>query len=307
MKRALSLASLFALSLSLLGCGEGPTSSNQPGIKEQTGVTQAGVLTFATFARVLDDEKDIAEGLNVDGLVSTDGDVESCGKLDFTSPDGEPGIDNQFGGLLPVIEKYVGSENIGQLLAAAIANGQLLIVIAVDHLDDPKNDDDVTVRIAAGRGIPLLDATGKLIDYQTFGIDLDTAPVSKLPGSVKDGVLTIGPGDAVLPVRVLDADFNLALHGVVGRLTLTPEPLRGGISFEGTLAGGIAVDDFKDIVQNLTISSDVMSATSGLIGLLADLAPDEETGRCTQVSAALRIEATPAFIHEGGAADQPAP
>lgn len=300
MKRRTPLAGFLALALGLglTGCGEGAPSTGQPGIEGSKGVTQAGVVTFATFARVLDDENDIAEGLDIDGLVSTDGDVESCGKLDFTSPDGEPGIDNQFGGLLPVIEKYVGSENIGQLLAAAIANGQLLILVAVDDLDDPVDDDHVTVRIAAGRGAPLLEANGKFIDYQTFGIDLEVAPVSKLEGRVRDGILEIDPGNAVLPVRVLDADFNLNLHGVVGRMKLTPDEIQGGMAFEGTLAGGLAVDDFKDIVQNLTIGQDVMSATSGLIGLLADLAPDEETGRCTQVSAALRIEATPAFIME---------
>lgn len=283
--------------LALAGCSAETATSPEPTPKP-TSVTQAGVLTFATFARVLDDEKDIAEGLDVDGLVSTEGDEQSCGKLDFTSPEGEPGIDNQFGGLLPVIEKYVGAENIGQLLATAIANGQLLILMAIDDLDDPTNDPEVHVRIAAGRGVPLLDANGGFITYQTFGVDRDTAPVSKLEGRVENGVLHVGPGDAILPVRVLDAKFNLELHGVVGRVDLTPDPLGGGLAMNGMLAGGLAVEDFKGIVMSLNIGSDVIAAATGLIGLVADLAPDEETGRCTQVSAALRVQATPAFILE---------
>lgn len=282
-------ASMFALA----GCASEPppkqTASKQ-------SVTQAGVITFATFARVIDDKTHVAEGLDIDGVVSPDGDAASCGMKDFTSPEGEPGIDNQFGGLLPVIEGYVGSENIGQLLATAISNGQLLILLAVDGVDDLNDDDDVTVRISAGKGTPLLDGQGKFITYQTFGIDHVTAPVSELPGKIEDGVLYIGPGEAVLPVRVLDAKFNLDLHGVIGRIELTPDENGGGVTMKGTLGGGIAVADFKDIIASLNIGQDVIQMATGLIGLLADLERDEDTGKCTQVSAALRVETTPAFV-----------
>lgn len=282
----------LAAALALAGCTvESETIKEEP----KPGVTQAGVLTFATFARVIDDAANIAEGMNIDGIDSSMGDVETCGMLDYTSPDGEKGIDNQFGGLMPTIEKFVGSENIGQLLATAIANGQLLVLLAVDDVDDVKDDPEVTVRIAAGTGIPLLDASGKFITYQTFGVDRDRAPVSKLKGRIKDGVVEFGPGDAILPVRVLDALFNLELHGALGRIQLAPDEQGGGVAMNGMVAGGIEVSAFKDIVKQLNIQDDVMGAAS-LIGLLADLAPDPETGVCTQVSAALRMETTPAFI-----------
>lgn len=293
MSAPIKAVAALALGLSLAGCGTEPVT----GPAEKKPVTQAGVITFATFARVLDDKKHIAEGLDVDGLVSPDGDGPSCGMKDFTSPDGEPGIDNQFGGLLPIIEGYVGSENIGQLLATAIADGQLLILMTIEDLDDPVNDDHVTVHIAAGTGLPLLDTQGKFITYQTFGIDRVTAPVSTIPGSVKDGVLHLGPGEAVLPVRVLDARFNLDLYGVKGRIELTPDD-GGGLHMKGILAGGLAVSDFKGIITSLNIGSDVISMATGLIGLLADLALDDEDGKCKQVSAGLRVEATPAFVLE---------
>jgi hypothetical protein len=288
-----AIGALVLSAAALAGCASEPPASH--GSSKQS-VTQAGVITFATFARILDDKAHIAEGLNIDGVVSPDGDAASCGMKDFTSPEGEPGIDNQFGGLLPVIEGYVGSENIGQLLATAISNGQLLILMAIDGVDDVENDDDVTVRISAGLGTPLLDGEGKFITYQTFGVDRDTAPVSKLPGKIKDGVLHVGPGQAVLPVRVLDAKFNLDLHGVVGRVDLTPDENGGGVTMKGTLAGGIAVADFKDIIASLNIGQDVIQMATGLIGLLADLERDDDSGKCTQVSAALRVETTPAFV-----------
>jgi len=286
--RLLALAALLAPGL--LACSSEPASGTA------TGQTQSGVITFATFARILDEEGRLAEGLNVDGLVSPDGDAASCGKRDYVSPEGEPGVDNQFGGLMPTIESKVGNENLGQLLATAIANGQLLILMSVEGLDDAVNDDAVTVKIAAGEGIPLLDSQGKFITYQTFGVDLETAPTSRVPGKVRNGVLEMGPGEAVLPVRVLDAKFNLDLHGVVGRFALTPDEKGGGVAMKGTISGGLETADFKGIIEKLNINKDAISAAVTLVGLLADLHYDDNLGTCTQISAGLRVEATPAFV-----------
>jgi hypothetical protein len=289
-KRALSPL-LIAFVAALLGC------SSEPAAPEPAGETQSGVITFATFARVLDEKGRIAEGLDIDGRVSPEGDGPSCGMKDYVSPEGEAGIDNQFGGLLPTIEAQVGSENIGQLLATAISNGQLLILLSIEGLDSVEDDDQVTVKIAAGKGIPLLDAQGHFITYQTFGVDRETAPVSTLPGSVKERVLHIGPGEAVLPVRVLDAKFNLAMHGVRGRIELSPDEAGGGgVGMKGTIAGGLNTTDFKGIVEKLNIKQDAISAAVTLVALLADLGYDEAEGRCTQISAGLRVETTPAFV-----------
>ncbi len=252
------------------------------------------VITTATFARVVDDKRGIADGLDLDGRVSGKDDAASCHQQDFTAPDGTPGIDNQFGTLLPIIEGFVGSENIGQLLAAAIANGQLLIVMSLEGVDDPVNDPEVTFHLAAGRGAPLLDTSGAYIPEQTFGIDLFAAPESTLPAHITDGTLFVGPGDAVLPVRVLDANFNLSLHGVRGRAKLTPGAT-GGFALSGLLAGGLRVDDFKTIMPALNVGQELIKTAIGLIGVTADLAQDEH-GTCLEVSAGLQFEATPAFV-----------
>ena len=286
-----TLCSAVLAGVALVGCSEPAAKPPAP-----TGVTQAGVLDFATFARVIDDTKGIAEGVNVDGRVHPMGDALSCGMRDYTSPEGVPGIDNQFGGLLPVIESKVGTDNLGALLAAAIADGQLLILFAVDDVTDPVNDGSVSVRIAAGSGMPLLDADGKFAAYQTFGIDRVTAPVSTLPGKIVDGVLQVGPGDAVLPVRVLDAKFNLSLHLVRGQVTLTPDPVGGGLAMSGTLGGAIATADFQGIVEKLNIASSAISAAVTLVALIADQDQDPDTGRCKQISAGLKFTVTPAFI-----------
>jgi hypothetical protein len=287
--RAIAPAVLLA-GVFLAGCGTSPVPTPAP------GVTQGGVLDFATFARIIDSTKGIAEGVNIDGRIHPDGDLLSCGMHDYTSPEGVPGIDNQFGGLLPVIEAKVGSENLGALLAAAIADGQLLILMAVDGVKDPMNQASVSVRLAAGTGAPLLDANGAFLRYQTFAIDTATAPVSTLPGSIENGVLKIGPGDAVLPVRVLDASFNLSLHQVRGVVNITPDPIGGGIAMSGTLGGGIATADFQGIVEKLNIASSAIQAATSLVALIADQAQDPTDGKCKQLSAGLKFTTTPAFL-----------
>jgi hypothetical protein len=283
-----ALAAALGAALLALGCG---SSADSP-----AGPTRSGVITTAGFARVTDDTARIADGLNLDGQDTETADPASCSQIDFTSPSGEKGIDNQFGSLLPLIESYVGTENIGQLLSTAIANGQLLIVMAIDDLDDPVNDDDVTVRVAAGLGRPLLDAQGKFITYQTFGVD-PASPVSTIEhGRVTNGTLEFGPGFAVLPVRVLDANFNLAMHGVMGRIKLTPDAEHGGVRMKGIIAGGLAVADVKGIIAKLNIGQDLISTATTVVGITADLQRDEDRGVCLQLSAGLEFETTPAFL-----------
>jgi hypothetical protein len=288
MMRRSGIAAVASATLVLAGCA--------PDEAPKAGVTRSGVVTFATFARVLDEKARIAEGLDIDGVVSSTPMSESCSKLDFTSPEGEPGIDNQFGVLLPTLEKYVGTENIGQLLATAIADGQLLILLSVSGIDDPKNDADVTFHMAAGVGRPLLDTQGHFIAYQTFGVDRETAPVSTLPGRIVDGTLYVGPGEGVLPVRVLDASFNLELHGVVGELEVVPDAEQDGFSLHGKLGGGLAVSDFKDIVKKLNIGGDAIQAATTVVEIMADLDHGDDGGGCRQISAALSLETTPAFV-----------
>lgn len=264
-----------------------------------TGSAKGSVITFATFARKPNlDEDTVAEGVDIDGLDSNSTQEQGCYTDDFVSPDGRRGIDNQLAELLPLIEDFVGSENIDAILEGAIANGQLLIVLNVEGVDDVHNDDCVDVSIGAGTGTPFLDSEGSYVAYQTFGFDRDLAPVSHLPfGRIENGILHAGPADVVLPVRILDAEFNLNLRGARFRMAIEHDPLGGGFSLNGFGGGGLAVADLQDIVVGLNIGDDVMGAVVPLLEGLTDLGLDA-SGECDQVSAALRIETTPAFVSE---------
>ncbi|MBN4059050.1 hypothetical protein JYT22_00180 [Endomicrobium sp. AH-315-J14] len=280
------------LSLLMMGCGLDDTGNSAC---TPDGETRGGIVTFATFARQIDD--DTAEGINLDDVVSHGNDVAGCYKTDFTSPAGVEGIDNQFATLLPIVEEQIGSENIDALLTAAIVNGQLLILMGVTGVDDPENDPCVDVLIGAGVGSPFLDTQGEYVPYQTFGFDRDSAPVSVLPGQIVNGRLTAGPGDFVLPVRILDADFNLKMFSGQVDIQITREPIHGGFALDGVVAGGIDVDDFKEIVHSLNIDQALIGAVLPIIAGKADLGRDSDD-ICRQVSAGLKIRAVPAFLLE---------
>ena len=284
----LAPAALALVGMTLVACG----GDVAPQVCAATGETKGAVVTHATFARQLDDVT--AEGLDIDGAQSIEGDPAGCYKQDFTSPDGQFGIDNQFATLLPLIEEFVGTENIDALLDGAIANGQLLIILAVDGVDDPYNDDCVDVRMGAGIGSPYLNTENDYEPYQTFAFDPDS-PVGTMIGRIENGVLTAGPGPIVLPVRILDADFNLELDATHVRFDVAYDPLQGGIALEGIASGGISVEAFKTIVTDLNIGTDVIGALLPILAGKADLAEDSE-GTCRRISAALKLTTTTAYV-----------
>jgi hypothetical protein len=261
-----------------------------------SGATRASLVTHATFAKNVDDAAKHVEGLDVDGVVSDENDATGCYKPDFVGPDGTPGIDNQIATLWPIVEQQVGKDNIDTILNAAILNGQLIILMSVRGVDDPVNDDCVDVAFGAGTGLPQLDTSGKVVANQTFGWNLDVDPVSVVPrGRIENGMLLAGPGEIVVPVRILDAKFSLKLHSTRVRMKVTTDPLTGGATLAGYVGGGIAVDDLAEIIKGLNIGASVMGAIVPLLASRADLGADAE-GTCHQVSAALKFETTPAFV-----------
>ncbi len=287
----MSRGASLAVAVALAGCG----GEASVALCTDSGRTEGVVVTYATFARQLDETT--AEGLDLDGVVSDGTGEVGCYKPDFTSPEGAKGVDNQLATLLPLVEEFVGTENIDALLGAAIENGQLLIVMNVRGIDDPTNDACVDVAFGAGQGMPLLDANGVYEKYPSFTWNVPEDPVSVVRnGRIEDGVLTVGPGKLVLPVRILDANFALELSHAHVRAEVTLDE-GGGIALSGIAGGGLDVEAFGEIVNGLNIGDDVKGAVVPLVKGKADLAMDAD-GYCHEISAALRLESTPAFVLE---------
>ena len=90
MRRVLPLLALAALPL-LTGCsgGEEPDPDPKPTSACGKGPTQAAVITMLGFTA--EEPEGVAPGFDIDGRASDTTDEASCGKQDYTGPDGMPG------------------------------------------------------------------------------------------------------------------------------------------------------------------------------------------------------------------------
>ena len=86
LNRAVSLFRRRGFNIESLAVGHSET----PGISRMTLVVEA-------------EADETVVGLNLDGRVDDEPAIESCMKLDFTAPDGTPGIDNQLSLFGPIL------------------------------------------------------------------------------------------------------------------------------------------------------------------------------------------------------------
>ena len=248
------------------------------------------VFDTVTFTRVQKDGK--ARGFDVDGKVTPDGDAATCGKSDFTAPDGQPGIDNQFALLVPVIEKS-GLQAFEGLLQASIDNGGVLLMLQVDGLDSFVDDADVKVTLRAGQGMPLLGTDKKLLSGQTFHLRADSPEKVAAPAAVKGGQLDAGPFDVDVPVSVFGNLYVLEVRAARVRARLVDERRIEA----GLFGGGITFSSIQKIA--LTGAKDqpsIIEMVTTLVDGMGDLAPDAK-GNCTQISAALAFSGVSAFLY----------
>jgi hypothetical protein len=235
----------------------------------------------------------VSYGMNLDGNVK-DG--------DFTSPDGEKGIDNQLYRALGCISSYRGPDG-------AIYQSDLeylprfnhnRFMIEISGVDSLVNDDEVTVRSYRGLDNLLADATGyAFIPGGTQHVDerWGKSAQSIWKGKIVDGVLITGPADLTLPAS---ATFNTSatqkLKGYRFRLRLTPQ------GAQGLMAGYVDVEQF-DRYLNTSWSTHLQSygqlSSASLyraLRRLADGYPDPETGEMTAISSAIEVKFTQAYI-----------
>src|SRR5690349_16623426 len=143
--------------------------------------------------KFLEAQGNISYGLNLDGKVTAE---------DFTSPDGEKGIDNQLYRVIGCIGHYrtMGTINHFENLFMR-SYDDARVVIELTDVDDLKNDNDVTVTTYRGSDGLLQDATGEgFIPGGTQRVDMRWGKeyITKLKGKIVDGVLTTEPIDRIM-------------------------------------------------------------------------------------------------------------
>ena len=161
-------------------------------------------------------------GINLDNKISDD---------DFTSPEGETGIDNQLYrvvGCLPGWRK--GGMVEGIVLSEIRASNKPRVLLEITGIDDEENDSSVTVMIYRGLDPVEAGPDGKLIPFRSQRIDRVEGKrfIQQLQGSISDGVLRTTPLDIRLPsyeqsnmpgeYLIKDAQIQLQLNetGAVG-------------------------------------------------------------------------------------------
>jgi hypothetical protein len=296
--------------LTLIGCGDGSAETDVTGVEvtgdagqTDTSTTPPDTVTkpqpisrlvvFDTMSFTKELEAGIAPGFNLDGLVSDHADEESCGQLDYTSPEGVPGVDNQLAKLYPFFE-LVGVGAVEGLIQSVIEEGGLLFMMQFDGIDDFLNDDEISLIIRTGQGVPLLGTDGKILAGQTFHIHPESPDTVTANARIEDGVIYAGPFTATLPLRIFGMDYQLTLFDTQIRAEWTED---GGLT-SGIFGGGVSIEELYAIGETAAKDdASVLAAIKILVKDSGDLAPDEN-GECQQVSAAFSFTSVSAFYFE---------
>ena len=235
----------------------------------------------------------VSYGMNLDGKI---------GPNDFTSPDGEPGIDNQLFRALGCIIGFRGPDGVEYIFEPKEIRDSRFnrTMIELTGVDDLTNDNDVTVTVYRGLDRLLTDATGNQVmpgGSQRIDARFGKKFIKRLHGKIVDGVLTTEPVDElVLPWTTLDAPPTETIRDARFRLKLTPT------SAEGLIGGYADVDSWYRLMLRNDSTHHLSNGQISGISLykamrrLADAHPDPKTGAMTAISAALDAKLVQVFI-----------
>lgn len=158
----------------------------------------------------------VAYGLNLDGKIDAD---------DFTSPDGEKGVDNQLHRAIGCIGNFRGTA--GTLYQFTSKYLQQFVydrvVIELTDVDSLTNDDNVTVTSYRGSEDLMTDATGNGFlpgGSQTVDKRWGKSFIHTFRGKIVDGVLISEPNDFTFPSTAGFEDTSI--HEMRGSLSYEP-------------------------------------------------------------------------------------
>jgi hypothetical protein len=269
----------------LAGCApEGPADE----IQCTTGQTQVATLTSLAFTVVADN---VAPGFDLDDRVSDSSDYLSCGKEDYVDPEGVPGIDNRLASLIPVIKDQFG-DAVDGLVQGAINDGELVVLLELENVDDVANDECVNVGVQIGmKKRPSLGTDGVIEAYQTFDPDPDFPRSYVTKASIKGGVLKTGSFPLVIPIAIFDVAFTIHLENARFRFSIDEEG-----KLNGYLGGGLLPQEILDGVVEGAGVAQYLPAIKVAMEANTDMAYNDDTGKCERFSGALEFQATPAFL-----------
>ncbi len=253
---------------------------------DEAGVDQQLVMTQITFARA---EDGVSPGFDLDGEVTGPDAPGDCGQADYVGMDGSAGVDNALARLLPFLDT-TEAVAVEPLVQQAINEGELLLMVDVQGLDDFTNDDSVDVTILRATGTPFVGTDDRLEAGQTFDVNPDVEPTSVEGASLVDGVLTAQGFHVFLPLRVFDTFLEFSFADAILEVTFHDDG-----SYSGVLAGRFDWSDMLDTLLAAPIDQSLKDLLPDLLLTLSDMRSDD--GVCRIMSATLEFEGKGAFFY----------
>jgi hypothetical protein len=235
----------------------------------------------------------VSYGLNLDGKVDAQ---------DFTSPEGEQGIDNQLYRVIGCIANYRTAGTIYHFENEYLRRyNDNRLLIELTGVDDLRNDDSVIVTTYRGMQSMLTDASGsEILPGGTQRIDLRWGKqyVRTFKAKIVDGTLVTEAVDKVMIPWGVTFDTNgyHVFRGLRFKLKLTPERA------EGLMAGYADVEAFT---HHLNTSWSTHHQSYGQLSSpsehnamqrLADGYPDAQTGVNTAISSAVKVKFAQVYV-----------
>lgn len=243
-----------------------------------------------------------AFGLNLDGNDGKSPSAQSCNQSTFVSPEGELGINNAFQRIFGCLKSVHEGPRMSTFQQLYLESGHA-IVIELTDVDDLVNDPDVGVGIYMSPDSIPKGADGKPLPYATMKITTDPYWRNNTRGHIKDGVLTTEPTELHLQdIIQRRPGFNLFRNA---RLKLALNAEDG--TAKGLMGGYIDVDLLDQNHMSHAGETGMgykCEAVYYAIHRYADGLPDPDTGKCTGVSIAFRMEAVPAYLTHVADADK---
>lgn len=240
-----------------------------------------------TFTFFKPDEEGKLEGFNLDRQVSIGNERDSCGIADRMNPSGHEGIDNQLGVLWPIVQPLVG-EAVEALLANAVQDGRLLLIIELGKVESLLDDDLITLSIFRGINTPEVNGQGLIVADQTFEIDSDFSQSLVENVVIQQAHIRAGPIEFSVPIEIFDVDFPMNVKRGQIDLHISPDG-----SFQGIVGGEVMI---SEVMEHLLASN--ASSEARLIQPFLERSADlgYEDGVCSSISVAFGFEGTSAFV-----------
>ena len=250
----------------------------------------------------------VSYGLNLDGTTDGRATPNSCEHPKFEGLNGEPTVDNQLYRALGCVRAYDG-DALRQAFDGG-GDGRLehrtrhdldLYLIELRGLDDIRNDDEVEVGIYSTGDLSLHSLAGTDLPHQSFQVTPNPRWRTETKGRIVNGVLTTDV------IEVLYLSWKIPTTGLFGqasehefhdvrfRVSLLPDGTITGIMGAYRPIENISTEG-RCCKSMASVANHNCASEHKTFVAMADGYPDPNTGLCTMISAAQRVEGVPAFV-----------